>query len=155
MIAAATRLARDTDMPGMLNFAVIRDVVRLPFADNSFAGCLCLSVLEYVDEPYESLNELARVVEPGGVLVLSVPSRYSAMRFIEQVLLRLQVNRIIWKLQYKNLSRYSPTPGKLDDALRQCGFEVDKIRPFDPLLPTALMPASAASLLFAVATKTA
>jgi 2-polyprenyl-3-methyl-5-hydroxy-6-metoxy-1,4-benzoquinol methylase/glycosyltransferase involved in cell wall biosynthesis len=155
MIAAAGRLACEADLPGALNFAVIRDVARLPFADNSFAGCLCLSVLEYVDEPRELLNELARVIEPGGMLVLSVPSRYSAMRFIEHVLLRLHVDLIISKLQYRNLSRFSPAPWKLREALSQRGFEVKKIAPFDPVLPAALMPAFAASLLFAVATKAA
>jgi SAM-dependent methyltransferase/glycosyltransferase involved in cell wall biosynthesis len=155
MIASAAKLARGADMPGPLNFAVISDIVRLPFADNSFAGCLCLSVLEYLDRPDASLDELARVVEPGGVLILSVPSRYSAMRFAEHVLSRLQLSRVIRSLQYKNLSRYSPAPGGLRDALSQRGFRVKRIAAFDPVLPSALMPASAASLLFAVATKTA
>ncbi len=153
MIEAA-KLANRTDISGLLNFVVIRDVVRLPFADDSFAGCLCLSVLEYVDEPYESLNELARVIKPGGVLVLSVPCYYSAVRFIQQFLLRIPVNRIVRKLQYKDLSRYSSTLGELRDALLRRGFAIKKVASFDPVVPPVLLPSFAASLMFAVAIKT-
>ncbi len=155
MIEAANKLASQADISGLLNFMVIRDVVRLPFADDSFAGCLCLSVLEYVDEPYESLNELARVIKPGGVLVLSVPCHYSAVRLFQQILLRIPLNRVVRKLQYKDLSKYSSTIGELRDALLRRGFAVMKIASFDPLVPPTLLPSFAASLMFAVAVKTA
>ncbi len=43
---------------------------RLPFPDGSFAGALCLFVLWAVEERSRVLAELARVVKPGGTLVL-------------------------------------------------------------------------------------
>jgi SAM-dependent methyltransferase/glycosyltransferase involved in cell wall biosynthesis len=155
MIAAATKLASESNLSQSLRFEVVPDLVRLPFADNSFAGCLCLSVLEYLDEPYEALDELARVVEPGGLLILSVPSRYSPLRFVQKVLLMGQLNRIAWKLEYKNLSKYATTPSELREALSRRGFELKKIVPFDPVIPPSLVRFVAPSLLFAIGVKSA
>jgi SAM-dependent methyltransferase len=45
----------------------------LPFADDSFDGAVTFQVLEHVSEPDRALNEIARVLVPGGTLVGSVP----------------------------------------------------------------------------------
>ncbi len=49
------------------------DGTRFPFDDNEFDGILCNQVLEHVFEPRDFIAELARVLRPGGILVLSVP----------------------------------------------------------------------------------
>jgi SAM-dependent methyltransferase len=53
--------------------AAVGDVQCLPFAANSFDTVFCSQVLEHVPEPGLSLQELMRVLKPGGYLVLSVP----------------------------------------------------------------------------------
>jgi SAM-dependent methyltransferase len=45
----------------------------LPFPAASFDAVLCSQVLEHVFEPEAFLQEIARVLRPGGTLVLSVP----------------------------------------------------------------------------------
>jgi ubiquinone/menaquinone biosynthesis C-methylase UbiE len=47
----------------------------LPFADGEFDALVCLSVLEHVTELDAALGELARVLRPGGVVVLGFPVR--------------------------------------------------------------------------------
>jgi 2-polyprenyl-3-methyl-5-hydroxy-6-metoxy-1,4-benzoquinol methylase len=47
----------------------------LPFADESFDVVTMLAVLEHLDKPDEIALEIARVLAPGGRLVLTVPSR--------------------------------------------------------------------------------
>jgi len=47
---------------------------RLPFADGAFASAFSNSVLEHIPPLQEVLNELGRVVRPGGKLVLTVPN---------------------------------------------------------------------------------
>ncbi len=49
------------------------DVTRLPFANGSFDAVLSLDVLEHVPDYQAALREFARVLRPGGELVLSVP----------------------------------------------------------------------------------
>jgi SAM-dependent methyltransferase len=45
----------------------------LPFANDSFAAALSLTVLEHVRDPARCVGELARVVRPGGSLYVVVP----------------------------------------------------------------------------------
>ena len=54
------------------------DPVRLPFDEDAFDAVLSLGVLEHVARPDESLEELKRVLVPGGTLyVYKLPNRYS------------------------------------------------------------------------------
>lgn len=52
---------------------VFYDGRTLPFAPASFDGVLCSQVLEHVFTPEDFLREIARVLRPGGRLVLAVP----------------------------------------------------------------------------------
>ena len=49
------------------------DALCLPFASESFETVLCNQVLEHVAEPQKLLEEAARVLKPGGSLVLTAP----------------------------------------------------------------------------------
>jgi SAM-dependent methyltransferase len=44
-----------------------------PFVDGSFDSALCNQVLEHVFNPNEFLGEIARILKPGGKLLLTVP----------------------------------------------------------------------------------
>jgi SAM-dependent methyltransferase len=52
------------------------DATRLPFADASFDVALSMSVIyhQWVRDPAQALGELARVLAPGGVLLVDVPA---------------------------------------------------------------------------------
>jgi SAM-dependent methyltransferase len=49
------------------------DGVRVPVRDNSAEHVLCTAVLQYCVNPAEYVRELARVLKPGGTLVLAAP----------------------------------------------------------------------------------
>jgi ubiquinone/menaquinone biosynthesis C-methylase UbiE len=54
------------------------DGVRLPYADESFDAALSCGVLEHVENPGGSLDELRRVLKAGGTLyVYKLPNRAS------------------------------------------------------------------------------
>ena len=48
----------------------------LPFAEGAFDTVLCTQVLEHVPRPEALLAEAARVLRPGGVLILSAPQAW-------------------------------------------------------------------------------
>src|SRR5437660_9211290 len=48
----------------------------LPFASASMNGILCTEVLEHVPEPGLFLNELCRVLAPGGTVLLTTPQTW-------------------------------------------------------------------------------
>lgn len=52
------------------------DLNALPLADASFDHVLLLNVLTYVDEPVRVLSEAARVLRPGGDVVISTLARH-------------------------------------------------------------------------------
>lgn len=55
---------------------VFGDGARLPFVDGCLDGVLCLEVLEHVPEPESVLQEIIRVLKPGGKAWISMPFLY-------------------------------------------------------------------------------
>jgi SAM-dependent methyltransferase len=71
--ATATRyVASDIDPSASLP-EVVCDGARLAFQSGSFDSVLCTQVLEHVPEPVRVLGEIARVLRPGGTVLLTVP----------------------------------------------------------------------------------
>jgi SAM-dependent methyltransferase len=71
-----TRISRyvpyDLDV-GSSTPEVVGRAENLPFASSSFDSVLCTQVLEHVPEPWRTVEEIARVLRPGGKLLLSTP----------------------------------------------------------------------------------
>ena len=55
---------------------VLGDLASLPFADGVFDAALNIVTLEHVKDPRQVLTELARVLKPGGRLLLVVPHEW-------------------------------------------------------------------------------
>ncbi len=51
----------------------ISDIEKIPLPDASFDVVLCTEVLEHVPEPIVALREIARLLKPGGRLLLTAP----------------------------------------------------------------------------------
>lgn len=69
------------------------DAARLPFKDGAFDALVCSEVLEHVPDPDAVIDEIVRVVRPGGRVALSVP--------------RFWPEKICWSLS----DAYPKTPG--------------------------------------------
>ncbi len=50
------------------------DLHRMPFKDNSFDKAIISEVLEHLENDVKALKEIYRILKPGGMLVISVPS---------------------------------------------------------------------------------
>ena len=51
------------------------DATAIHYADNCFDRALCMHVLDFVDEAEIAIQEIVRVLSPGGRFVLTLPSR--------------------------------------------------------------------------------
>ena len=61
------------------------NLLELPFADNSYDSVLCWGVLMHIPELEKAISELARIVRPGGLLIISENNCWS----VEAVLARI------------------------------------------------------------------
>ena len=55
------------------NVDVLADIERLPLADASVDGIICTSVLEHVANAPECMQEISRIIKPGGHVYITVP----------------------------------------------------------------------------------
>ncbi len=53
------------------------DLHEVPFADNSFDAVICNHVMEHVDNDLRCMQELYRVLKPGGWAIMQVPVDYN------------------------------------------------------------------------------
>lgn len=60
-----------TDMREGLGVDKIENVERLSFGNGSFGTVICLDTLEHVENIEKAMQEMKRVLEPGGALVIS------------------------------------------------------------------------------------
>jgi SAM-dependent methyltransferase len=56
-----------------LNIETFADASALPFASSAFDTVLCTEVIEHISKPSLAMAEMARVLRPGGHLILSAP----------------------------------------------------------------------------------
>src|SRR6266571_3855056 len=56
----------------------VSDITSIPVPDASFDVVLCTEVLEHVPEPIAAIREIARILRPGGTLLLTAPQRSGA-----------------------------------------------------------------------------
>ncbi|MFK7945740.1 MAG: methyltransferase domain-containing protein [Paracoccaceae bacterium] len=151
MIGAAEALSRTHSERDHTDFSVIETIEQLPYEDESFDGIVCLSVLEYLPEPAAAMREFARVLKPGGQVVISLPNSRSPLRFANQIkswlLPAAQGGEAFLDYSHFTMGRPEILP-----FFEQHGFEINSLDGFDPVLPSGLG-GRAPSLFFVTATR--
>lgn len=90
--------------------AINADALRLPFADHSFDAIVCSEVLEHIPDYRAALEEIRRVLRPGGLLCVSVP--------------RAWPERLCWLL----CREYHQTPGGHLRIFAAAALQTDIVR---------------------------
>ena len=60
--------------PGSLGATAQGDATRLPFADDTFDRIIASEVMEHIPDDATALEELTRVLRPGGTMAITVPA---------------------------------------------------------------------------------
>lgn len=55
------------------NLDIISDITAIPEPDASFDAIMCVEVLEHLTDPIKAIHEFARLLKPGGRLILTAP----------------------------------------------------------------------------------
>ncbi|NJN98369.1 MAG: class I SAM-dependent methyltransferase [Anaerolineales bacterium] len=55
---------------------LVGDALHLPFPDASFDTVFTMQTLEHLPDPFQAFHEIARVLQPGGKLILTVPQSW-------------------------------------------------------------------------------
>ncbi len=88
---------------------------RLPYNDASFDVVLLIEVVEHLENHRIALSELARILKPGGVLILTTPN-----------IMRLNSRfHFFWSGYHKTKRRFIPFDTPLDQAHRFHNYPID------------------------------
>jgi SAM-dependent methyltransferase len=63
----------ETDVAARPSVALIVDAHSIPFEDASFDGVIAQAILEHVVDPYRCVDEIHRVLKPGGLVYAETP----------------------------------------------------------------------------------
>ena len=100
------------------------DICDLPFKDNEFDMILCNHVLEHIPDDTKAMQELYRVMKPGGYGILQIPQDLSRTKTYEDDTITDKAERAKIFGQYDHVRIYG-----LDyfDKLRSVGFKVEEV----------------------------
>jgi ubiquinone/menaquinone biosynthesis C-methylase UbiE len=107
---------------------VAGDAHRLPFDDATFDAVVCVRVVHNLADPGRAFGEFARVLRPGGSLVLE----YANKRHLKSIL-RWALRRQRWSPFSREAHEYLPlhfdrSPAEMRQLLEEAGFHVTRTR---------------------------
>jgi len=105
------RGAADMERSGLDNLALVRGgATALPFADGAFDGVCCFAAIHLFADPYVALDEMTRVLRPGGrIALMSSVRRQLTVRPLKPLIELTSGMRLF-------------EPGELTGALNDRGF---------------------------------
>lgn len=125
------------DRPGPISLVTARLPGPLPFADGAFDVVVALEVIEHLLDPDALLDEMVRVLAPGGALILSTP-RLDSFLVIGTLLLGVQPPGVESSPNVRYGGRFGEqrpsghvhvfTKRAMVEALHAHGLHVDKYR---------------------------
>lgn len=100
------------------------DICNLPFDDNSFDFILCNHVLEHIPDDTQAMQELYRILKPGGTGIFQIPQDLSREKTFEDNSITDPKERAKIFGQYDHVRVYGRD---YFDKLRSVGFKVEEV----------------------------
>ncbi len=108
------------------------DVLKMPFKNNSFDKIICSEVLEHLPDDVKGLKEFTRVLKPGGIVAITVPSHnypilWDPVNWILEKLFHTHFQDGFWAGVW-NQHRRLYTPKLLKEVVNKSGLKVVDIK---------------------------
>ena len=100
------------------------DICNLPFDDNTYDVILCNHVLEHIPDDHKAMQELYRVLKPGGWGIFQIPQDLNRERTFEDDSITDRKERAKIFGQYDHVRIYGRD---YFNKLRKVGFEVEEV----------------------------
>jgi ubiquinone/menaquinone biosynthesis C-methylase UbiE len=111
----------------------VADAVKMPFRSKSFHLVMSLGTLEYIPLHMDALREFRRILQPGGILILSIPNRASLFRKLQR-LGKTLTSALKWHTEWSSMDETTSKPyayyhvswnaREMSHLLMNAGFEV-------------------------------
>lgn len=132
MISLTSRAASQSGL-GTAIIPQTGDIDRLPFAAESFDIVLAIGVLPWLKSYDDALNEVRRVLKPGGFFIANIDNRLALHRLLDPGMnfmlepVKIALLRVLEAFGLRKPKRRVPAttvfPGHFEHALKTCGFE--------------------------------
>ncbi|MCB7481441.1 class I SAM-dependent methyltransferase [Christiangramia sediminis] len=99
------------------------DICNLPFENNSFDFILCNHVLEHIPDDKKAMQELYRILSPGGTAILQIPQELNRAETFQDDTITDPKERAKIFGQYDHVRVYGRD---YFDKLRSIGFKVEE-----------------------------
>ncbi|UCD55972.1 MAG: class I SAM-dependent methyltransferase [Candidatus Hydrogenedentota bacterium] len=129
--------ARRARSSGAYQHTMVGDVCDLPFKDRSFDTIICNCVLEHVQDVGRTLQEVFRVLAPGGMFVFTVPTeKFNEWFYLSWLLRKMRLSRLA-KNQIERYNRFQfhyhiCSVHEWSVRLREAGFHVEHYQYYAP-----------------------
>ncbi len=100
------------------------DICNLPFESNNFDVIFCNHVLEHISDDTKAMQEIFRVLKPGGMAILQIPQDLERAKTFEDNSITDKKERAEIFGQYDHVRIYGRD---YFDKLRKIGFKVDEV----------------------------
>lgn len=107
------------------------DIYKLPFKDEELDGLLMVRVTHHLKDLKKAVNELYRVLKPGGVAVIEVANKRTLPKMVRFITRRSKVNPFDKKVaNYKEISKdgfYNYHPKYVEEIFNKIGFKTERV----------------------------
>lgn len=121
--------------PDLVSAVAVRGTT-LPYKDSMFDACVSNYVLEHVEHPAIHLEEVARVLKPGGCYLFRTPNKYHYVSLVARLTPHWFHKRVANRLRNMRSEAHDPYPtyyrlnsrGDVLDCASSVGLRVDELR---------------------------
>lgn len=111
------------------------DICDLPFKDNTYDFILCNHVLEHIPDDTKAMQEIYRILKPGGTAILQIPQDLNRQNTFEDNSITSPKERAKIFGQYDHVRVYGRD---FFDKLRGVGFKVEEVNYGSKLSPAEI-----------------